>query len=114
MNVVSQWWIGGLRTRKAKVVGSIPAGGSRRVKYLWSLLNFVFQCMDVKSSFMKWQETTLAGNLLPYFGHQLLLRDNPRRFSTLPWVTSRVSSHRGPNLLQEKNLEEERYSRLLD
>jgi hypothetical protein len=28
MNVVSQWWIGGLRTRKAKVAGSIPAGGS--------------------------------------------------------------------------------------
>jgi len=28
MNAVSQWWIGGLRTRKAKVVGSIPAGGS--------------------------------------------------------------------------------------
>jgi hypothetical protein len=25
---VSQWWIGGLRTRKAKVAGSIPAGGS--------------------------------------------------------------------------------------
>ena len=28
MNAVSQWWIGGLRTRKAKVAGSIPAGGS--------------------------------------------------------------------------------------
>ena len=28
MNGVSQWWIGGLRTRKAKVAGSIPAGGS--------------------------------------------------------------------------------------
>ncbi len=28
MNAVSQWWIGGLITRKAKVVGSIPAGGS--------------------------------------------------------------------------------------
>jgi len=29
MNAVSQWWIGGLRTRKAKVAGSIPAGGSK-------------------------------------------------------------------------------------
>ena len=29
MNAVSQWWIGGLRTRKAKAAGSIPAGGSR-------------------------------------------------------------------------------------
>jgi len=28
VNAVSQWWIGGLRTRKAKVAGSIPAGGS--------------------------------------------------------------------------------------
>ena len=28
MNAVSQWWIGGLRTRKAKVAGSILAGGS--------------------------------------------------------------------------------------
>ncbi len=27
MNAVSQCWIGGLRTRKAKVAGSIPAGG---------------------------------------------------------------------------------------
>ena len=26
MNAVSQWWIGGLRTRKAKVAGSIPTG----------------------------------------------------------------------------------------
>ena len=25
MDVVSQWWIGGLRTRKSKVTGSIPA-----------------------------------------------------------------------------------------
>ena len=25
MNAVSQWWIGGLRTRKAKVAGSISA-----------------------------------------------------------------------------------------
>jgi len=24
----SQWWIGGLRTRRAKVAGSIPGGGS--------------------------------------------------------------------------------------
>jgi len=31
MNAVSQWWIGGLRTRKAKVAGSIPAGGSTRI-----------------------------------------------------------------------------------
>jgi len=31
MNAVSQWWIGGLRTRKAKVAGSIPAGGSKIV-----------------------------------------------------------------------------------
>ena len=29
MNAVSQWWIGGLRTRKAKVAGSIPTGGSK-------------------------------------------------------------------------------------
>jgi len=28
MNAVSQGWMGGLRTRKAKVAGSIPAGGS--------------------------------------------------------------------------------------
>jgi hypothetical protein len=34
MNVVSQWWIGGLRTRKAKVAGSIPAGGSSNLKSL--------------------------------------------------------------------------------
>ena len=28
MNAVSQWWIGGLRTRKAKVMSSILMGGS--------------------------------------------------------------------------------------
>jgi len=43
MNAVSQWWIGGLRTRKAKVAGSIPAGGSRRffpdLKFLTGLAN---------------------------------------------------------------------------
>jgi hypothetical protein len=36
MNAVSQWWIGGLRTRKAKVAGSIPAGGSIKIKEFWS------------------------------------------------------------------------------
>jgi hypothetical protein len=30
MNVVSQWWIGGLRTRKAKVMSSILMGGSQK------------------------------------------------------------------------------------
>jgi len=31
MNAVSQWWIGGLRTRKAKVMSSILMGGSQSV-----------------------------------------------------------------------------------
>jgi hypothetical protein len=39
MNVVSQWWIGGLRTRKAKVAGSIPAGGSVMYSGVLTLLN---------------------------------------------------------------------------
>jgi len=34
MNAVSQWWIGGLRTRKAKVAGSIPAGAFNRLAEL--------------------------------------------------------------------------------
>jgi len=32
MNAVSQWWIGGLRTRKAKVMSSILMGGSTSIK----------------------------------------------------------------------------------
>jgi hypothetical protein len=34
MNAVSQWWIGGLRTRKAKVAGSIPASAFNRLAEL--------------------------------------------------------------------------------
>ena len=32
MNSVSQWWIGGLRTRKAKVMSSILMGGSQNIE----------------------------------------------------------------------------------
>jgi len=42
MNAVSQWWIGGLRTRKAKVAGSIPAGGSS-----YEIKNLIYCCNRV-------------------------------------------------------------------
>ena len=53
---MSQWWIGGLRTRKAKVAGSIPAGGSTgifislliaRQETNQELLNSLLQCHNL-------------------------------------------------------------------
>ena len=41
MNSVSQWWKGGLRTRKAKVAGSISKGGL--VYPLTRIANFDFE-----------------------------------------------------------------------
>jgi hypothetical protein len=39
MYVVSQWWIGGLRTRKAKASGSIPEIISRSIERLANRLS---------------------------------------------------------------------------
>ena len=43
MNAVSQWWIGGLRTRKAEVAGSIPAGGSRHLDSEQIAMNLLWE-----------------------------------------------------------------------
>jgi len=48
MKAVSQWWIGGLRTRKAKVAGSIPAGGSMNLTQITNIRTWLVTifCLD--------------------------------------------------------------------
>ena len=53
MNAVSQWWIGGLRTRKAKAAGSIPAGGSNHVMYRRGNTNVPKHLQEREASFMR-------------------------------------------------------------
>jgi hypothetical protein len=71
MNIVSQWWIGGLRTRKAKVAGSIPEGGFHVTVPAKSLLSEISLSAIEKTKFLSAQRITFSSK--PLENNQILL-----------------------------------------